>query len=59
MELHLFDLNLGNDGGFWIQLLGITCKDQDRSFFYLEYDKGVWKIQLLWLQKNCWVLDEE
>lgn len=56
MRLNMFELNLWNEGAFWITLFEIEWADQDRSLLHIERNQGCWKFQLLWLKNKCWVI---
>ena len=39
----------------WITLLSFENSNGIRSFFHLEYSRGNWKLQFLWLNRDCWL----
>jgi hypothetical protein len=40
---------------WWITLFSFENEYGSRSLLHIEHTRGLWKFQLLWIKRDCWV----
>lgn len=57
MAFKLLEVDYCKGAWFWITILSIEFGDQCRSLLHVENQNSVWKLQILWINNNCWLLE--
>ena len=58
MNFEALEINIQPElGQWWITILNFETANEygGRSLLHIERNNGVWKIQALWLNNNCWI----
>ena len=59
MDFNLFNFGFRINGDiryFYISLFSVCLKGEERRLLHIGNDMGTWKIQLLWLSDEYWVI---